>query len=89
MSKHAALGLIRRCSFKLSISARRLSQPSVAFHPDTPSGHYSNSVLIITLAYQYASCYHGVQVRYYHDTIGLLVHLYVLQQRVSMKVSIY
>jgi hypothetical protein len=55
----------------------------------TPLGRYSNSVLIITLAYQYASYYRGVLVRYCYDTIGLLVRLYVLQRRVITKVSIH
>jgi hypothetical protein len=35
-------------------------------------------MLIITLAYQYASYYHGVLVHYCHDTLGLLVRLYVI-----------
>jgi hypothetical protein len=35
-------------------------------------------MLIIILAYQYASYYRGVLVRYCHDAIGLLVHLYVI-----------
>ncbi len=51
-------------------------------------GAFSNSVLIITLAYQYASYYRGVLVRYCHETIGLLVRLYVLQRRVITKVWI-
>jgi hypothetical protein len=35
-------------------------------------------MLFITLAYQYASYYRSVLVRYCHDAIGLLVRLYVI-----------
>jgi hypothetical protein len=35
-------------------------------------------MLIITLAYQHASYYRGILVRYCHDAIGLLVRLYLI-----------
>jgi hypothetical protein len=35
-------------------------------------------MLIITLAYQYASYYRAVLARYSHDAIGLLVRVYVI-----------
>ncbi len=64
-----------------------LDRTGVIVSGRTPSG-YSNSVLIITLVYQYTSYYRGVLVHYCHDTISLLVRLYVLQRHVSTKVSI-
>jgi hypothetical protein len=42
-------------------------------------------MLIITLAYQYASYYRGVLVRYCHDAIGLLVCLYVITAGVLVR----